>query len=92
MATNLELQPRVGSLVSIQANGDHGLGVVRFMGTTAFMPGLWFGLELDHPRGKNNGSINGEAYFECKSLHGLFVRRSGIKRVYGLEEGCGLEA
>lgn len=28
--------------------------------------GLWFGIALDTPNGKNNGTIAGERYFKCK--------------------------
>ena len=47
---------------------------VRFVGETKFAAGAWYGVELEHPVGKNNGSINGEAYFECKPNYGLFVK------------------
>lgn len=32
----------------------------------------------DAPTGKNNGSVNGEAYFVCEPNHGVFVRASQI--------------
>lgn len=37
-------------------------GVLRFMGTTEFAPGIWCGIELDNPVGKNDGSVSGKRY------------------------------
>ncbi|XP_016958153.1 kinesin-like protein KIF13A isoform X13 [Drosophila biarmipes] len=49
-------------------------GVIRFVGTTEFQPGAWIGVELDTPTGKNDGSVKGIQYFQCKPKHGMFVR------------------
>lgn len=49
-------------------------GVIRFVGTTEFQPGAWIGVELDTPTGKNDGSVKGVQYFQCKPKHGMFVR------------------
>ncbi|CAG8748680.1 37730_t:CDS:10 [Gigaspora margarita] len=54
-------------------------GTIRFVGTTDFAPGKWVGVELDDPSGKNNGSVNGKHYFDCKPNHGVFVRSSQVK-------------
>jgi dynactin 1 len=71
----METAVSVGSRVST-ANGT---GVVRFAGTTAFQAGKWIGVELDSPTGKNNGTVQGKAYFSCRDGHGVFVRPAGIK-------------
>ncbi|XP_029114233.1 CAP-Gly domain-containing linker protein 4 isoform X3 [Scleropages formosus] len=45
-------------------------GIVRFYGKTSFAPGIWLGIELDKPSGKNDGSVGGIQYFSCPPKHG----------------------
>ncbi|CAH0562408.1 unnamed protein product [Brassicogethes aeneus] len=49
-------------------------GVVAYIGETEFANGTWIGVELDAPKGKNDGTVKGVKYFECKPKHGMFVR------------------
>jgi len=58
---------------STEANFNK-LGTVRFVGHTEFKPGYWVGVELDEPLGRNNGTVQGKAYFDCAHNHGSFVR------------------
>lgn len=67
--------PQLGAIVEIPV----GRGVVRFSGTTSFSAGKWVGIELDKAEGKNNGTIQGIAYFNCKPNYGVFVRPSQVK-------------
>ncbi|KAG7665768.1 NIP100 [[Candida] subhashii] len=59
-------------------------GIIRYIGNTQFAPGLWYGIELDLPRGKNDGSIDGVRYFDCHNTssgggnYGIFVREHFI--------------
>lgn len=39
------------------------VGTVRYRGTTHFKEGEWVGLELDRPKGKNDGEVRGVRYF-----------------------------
>ena len=61
----------LGQRVAVQGKLQ---GVVRHFGTTSFKEGSWVGVELDEPRGKNDGSVAGVAYFSCAPNHGLFIR------------------
>ncbi len=49
-------------------------GVVAFYGNTQFARGVWVGVVLEVPEGKNNGAVAGVQYFECEPNHGLFTR------------------
>lgn len=80
----------VGASVSTPKFGD---GIVRFVGSTSFAAGVWCGIELATPSGKNDGayismlsggltasgSVQGERYFSCANNHGLFLRPSQVK-------------
>ena len=48
------------------------------MGTTDFAEGIWLGVELRTPKGKNDGSVQGRRYFTCAANHGLMVRPSKV--------------
>eukprot|EP01084_Bolivina_argentea_P001119 2055_1 len=52
--------------------------IVRFIGTTLFKPGIWYGLQLKKQKGKNNGTINGHTYFKCDNKYGSFVKAKSI--------------
>lgn len=51
---------------------------IRYLGTADFAPGLWLGLELRSPKGKNDGSVGGRRYFSCRPGHGVLVRPSRV--------------
>uniref|UniRef100_A0A8D0GYB7 CAP-Gly domain containing linker protein 3 n=1 Tax=Sphenodon punctatus TaxID=8508 RepID=A0A8D0GYB7_SPHPU len=55
-------------------------GIIRFYGKTDFAPGYWFGIELDKPTGKHDGSVFGVRYFTCPPKHGVFAPPSRPKR------------
>ncbi|XP_068420346.1 CAP-Gly domain-containing linker protein 4 isoform X2 [Eschrichtius robustus] len=56
-------------------------GTVKFFGTTNFAPGYWYGIELDKPHGKNDGSVGGVQYFSCSPRYGIFAPPSRVQRV-----------
>jgi CAP-Gly domain-containing linker protein 3/4 len=31
---------------------------VKFVGVTEFKPGIWYGVELEKPKGKHNGTVS----------------------------------
>ncbi|KAL9942460.1 hypothetical protein ACHAQF_003104 [Verticillium nonalfalfae] len=65
----------VGQIVQLT---DGRNGVVRFAGTTHFASGEWVGIELEDDSGKNDGSVQGERYFDCSMGRGMFVRPSTL--------------
>lgn len=56
-------------------------GTVQYVGESKFAPGIWYGIELDRPVGKNDGSVSGERYFQCKPKHGVFAPLSRIQKL-----------
>lgn len=55
-----------------------GRGIVRFLGKTEFGSGIWTGIQLYYPVGRNDGSVRGKSYFTCPDGHGIFVRPSTL--------------
>lgn len=53
-------------------------GFVRYVGEIMGMKGIWVGIELDEAYGKNDGSVKGRYYFQCKPKHGVFARPQQI--------------
>ena len=64
-------------------------GVVKYIGRTQFAPGVWCGIELDYPYGKNDGSVFGVRYFdlEKKGMYGLFAKLENVQKVIAEEVG-----
>lgn len=42
--------------------------------------GHWFGIELDQPTGKHDGSVFGVRYFSCLPKYGVFAPPSRVQR------------
>ncbi|KAG8178989.1 hypothetical protein JTE90_012501 [Oedothorax gibbosus] len=59
---------------SVMISPYNKTGVVAYLGPTHFAAGPWAGVELDTPTGKNDGTVNGTRYFDCKPRFGIFVR------------------
>lgn len=76
---------KVGSLVEVIGKGQRG--TVAYVGATLFASGKWVGVILDEPKGKNDGTVQGKAYFTCKENHGIFVRQSQV-RTHTHERNC----
>ncbi|AJW20694.1 Nip100p [Saccharomyces cerevisiae YJM453] len=62
-------------------------GRVKFIGETQFAKGIWYGIELDKPLGKNDGSVNGIRYFDIDlkkansngGYYGLFFKKDTLQ-------------
>ncbi|RKP21953.1 hypothetical protein ROZALSC1DRAFT_26666, partial [Rozella allomycis CSF55] len=63
--------------------GNNLEGVIRYVGNADFATGIWVGIELDEPKGKNNGTVQGTQYFVCEEKHGIFVRPAMILKIFG---------
>ncbi|KAG0275319.1 hypothetical protein BGZ95_008925 [Linnemannia exigua] len=72
MADSASQPPGIDVGMRVEVSGN--LGYVRYVGQTSFATGRWVGVELDLPRGKNGGVVEGRRYFDCRALHGVFVR------------------
>uniref|UniRef100_A0A8C6V8X2 Si:dkeyp-47f9.4 n=1 Tax=Neogobius melanostomus TaxID=47308 RepID=A0A8C6V8X2_9GOBI len=68
---------RLGDRVMI---AGQKVGTLRFCGSTDFSTGLWAGVELDKPDGKNDGSVAGVQYFICRFRYGIFAPLSKITK------------
>lgn len=66
-----------GQLIELN---DGRQAIVTFVGQTSFAPGDWIGVVLDDATGKNDGTVQGQRYFQCDPGHGMFVRAPGIAR------------
>ena len=66
-------------VVFFSGNSKEKYGILRFLGDTEFSEGMWCGVELDGPTGKNNGSIHGIRYFVCEANCGVFVPLTKVK-------------
>lgn len=68
----------VGDYVAIEGGKQ---GEVAFCGTTEFSRGVWVGIILETPDGKNDGRVGEVQYFQCAPNHGLFTRPQKLKLI-----------
>nr|XP_032526015.1 dynactin subunit 1 isoform X10 [Danaus plexippus plexippus] len=59
--------------------GKEVKGSIAYVGNPTFASGKWIGIILDEPKGKNNGTLRGHAYFSCEEKYGVFVRQTQIQ-------------
>jgi len=64
---------KLGERVIVSSSLGTKKGILRFLGNTSFADGEWAGVELDQPIGKNDGSVAGRRYFDCRDKYGLFA-------------------
>ncbi|XP_063371284.1 dynactin subunit 1 [Cydia amplana] len=67
----------------VKVVGKDVKGSVAYVGHPTFATGKWIGVILDEPKGKNNGTIRGHAYFTCDENYGVFVRQTQIQLLDG---------
>lgn len=73
----LQHEFKLGNLVKLRDKERHG--ILKYIGQTQFAEGIWCGIELETPSGKNDGSVNGETYFQCPPNCGVFVEFKNIE-------------
>lgn len=66
-----EVKYNIGDRVHVEGGK---VGTIEFIGPTQFAKGIWVGVALDSPDGKNNGTVAGVQYFSCPPNYGLFTR------------------
>jgi hypothetical protein len=66
---------QIGQIIELT---DGRTATVRYVGQPHFAAGDWVGVELDDDSGKNDGSVQGERYFECEMGRGMFVRPAAV--------------
>lgn len=64
-----------------------GSGTIRFVGLHAEKNDARIGVEMNKPKGKNNGTVNGHKYFECPDGFGLLTIPSHVKHNTGSRKG-----
>ncbi|KAL0213899.1 hypothetical protein P9112_006083 [Eukaryota sp. TZLM1-RC] len=72
LASNIKIGDRCEVLMGAKR------GTIRYIGDVNGS-GVYVGIELDEPLGKNNGSVGGVEYFQCEHKFGVFVRPDKIK-------------
>ncbi|GIY62589.1 CAP-Gly domain-containing linker protein 4 [Caerostris extrusa] len=60
--------------------GGAKVGTLRYCGGTQFAQGIWAGVELEEPLGKNDGTLKGVTYFKCPHNHGIFAPINKISK------------
>lgn len=69
---------KVGSKVKFPLSNKTARGILKFIGPTKFSTGQWCGIELSRPDGRNNGTVKGVKYFQCKINYGIFVHAEKV--------------
>ena len=67
-------------------------GTVRFVGSVDFVDDdkRWFGVELDHPVGRHDGTVQGVRYFAAANSTGVFVTEAKLTKIMPGEGGGGI--
>ena len=79
----------VGDRVAIEGGKQ---GKVAFYGPTKFSRGIWVGVVLETPEGKNSGRVGDVQYFECAPNHGLFTRPQKLTLIQRAQRASSQEA
>jgi hypothetical protein len=61
--------------------GGTKYGTLKYIGSIHVSDGIWCGMKLDEPVGKNNGKLDNVRYFKCQHRFGLFAPIHRVERV-----------
>lgn len=75
VAGNVCIMRRHKYSICLKHNADHCICVCP-----GFSLGFWFGVELEQPTGKHDGSVFGVRYFSCLPKYGVFAPPSRVQR------------
>lgn len=57
-------EPKLKVGQKVEVAGKNIRGEVAYIGMTTFAAGKWVGVALTEPKGKNNGTLQGNFYFK----------------------------
>lgn len=63
----------------ISVSGKY-IGVIKYVGQIKDKEGIWIGIKLDKKNGHNDGTVNGEKYFECEENYGIFIKSERLQK------------
>ncbi|KAK6528634.1 hypothetical protein TWF694_003892 [Orbilia ellipsospora] len=71
---------KVGARCMVGDSAAERRGEVAYVGQVDAIPqgGVWIGVRLDEPTGKNDGTIDGKFFFDAGQSRGIFVRPSRV--------------
>ena len=77
---NNKTAPRVTVGDIVKCKREKCNGTIRYIGTPYSFKhmGVFYGIELEKPKGNNNGSVRNRWYFACKNKYGCFLMADGL--------------
>ena len=76
----------INDLVTVMSFGE---GIVRFVGPHQKDGRMRVGVELNGPRGLNNGTVGGFYYFSCPDKYGILVDPLQVTKCVALPQPSG---
>ncbi|KAF7684618.1 CAP-Gly domain-containing linker protein 4 [Astathelohania contejeani] len=66
---------------------DKGAGIIKYIGPIEGKKGIFMGIDMEKPLGKNNGCIGDKEYFQCSGdNHGVFIKYERALQLFNLEK------
>lgn len=74
----------------VEVIGKNVQGTIAFCGITSFATGKWIGLVLNEPKGKNNGTVQGQSYFKVSNVWLSNVYCKNCSCYLQCDDNCGI--